>query len=276
MSDIATFAPPDFDAIETTAVEVAPSVSLLSGHGSVTDKITNVPCRFCDRTFGMPPQGWRLRGSHEKKEHREQWEAEKAKPKPARAKAASRGKAATTHGSTATSSKPPKREDASELLTLGVTGISNLVARMPRDFADPVSRVLAFEASIAGPEIDAAVAGTVVDRVAVQPVVAGWERLERVGPLVMTPILVGLLAEGIGPQPVLLAMLRASLEPMLPQLLRQLVADFKKAEALKETAAQLAEMDPAFAEIFGADADPIEAMIRTIFPQPKSDDNGAE
>lgn len=258
----------------TTPDESAPAVQLLPERETLRNMLA-VGCRFCDETFGLPPQGYRLRGVHEKKEHREQWEQAKT-AKGAPAKAQSHKKAASTPRQPASQpqshSAKPKRQSAAELCGMAVAGLGSILGRLATSeqtaFLGPMGTMLAFEAPIAGPELDALAAGTKLDRIALQRIVAVESKYEAVGPLIVAPLLVGAAAAKPEAWPQIYPLLRRCLVPMLPAMVKEMKRQQTEAQEIENQAAELVELDPAFAELFAGGSDPIDAIIARIFPIP--------
>lgn len=247
--------------------------------------IGEVTCRYCTETFALGAGGTLARGRHEKKEHPDEWKAnrnprQKAERKPpgqsaqdriARAKAPSAKKAPSTRTPSATPSAPGgRRASAAGLLTMAAGALSYMIgsqaSKLPA--AGPVATMLSFESPILGIEGDAAAAGTALDRIILQPALAMEDRFERVGPLLVAPMLVGIAATVPEAWGEIQPMLRACLKPMLPALLAEMKRQQREAEQLQAQADELAELDPAFRELFAGGGDPIDAILSRIFPQP--------
>lgn len=122
----------------------------------------------------------------------------------------------------------------------------------------PVGRILTYQSAAAGPIIDAAIRGTVLDRI-VQPVARMGERGKAAGALIGPPLIVGLIGTHPEMAPALAPMLRAMLATMLEEL-APIVAAKAKQEA--KTAAILAEHFPEWG------ADPVQGLIDLIFAPP--------
>lgn len=246
-------------------VELAPDVN-----GAVPDAaaLTTVKCRFCGEQFNMGRGSIAGRNRHEKKEHPEEWE----KAKSARAGGRSQKKEpATPRRSAPRPRSSAGRQSAAEPLAMAVRGLSWLLARATTEetpYFGPMSLMLAFESDIAGAELDVAAAGSFVDRLALQPMVAAEDRFKRVGPLIAAPLLCGAIAYRPESYDELYPMLRWCLLPMLPALAAEMTRQAEQKKQMEAAAAELAELDPAFAKLFEGGGDPIDAIIARIFPAP--------
>lgn len=273
-------------------VELPPDVSDPDRAGGLLPgDVLAVACRFCPAEFGIGQGSILARGRHEKKEHREQWESARTenarrksaagakKPgRPAAKKAApapgqSSKKAPGTPRTSATPSArggAPRRQSAAELLSMGAQvlswGLTTQETRNPA--AGPMARMIGFESPILGAEADAALAGTTIDRVLLQRAVSGKDRFERLGPLLLAPMMVGVAALQPAAWPEIYPMLRACLSPMLPALVEEMRRQAKAAEQMRAMASELADLDPGFAQLFASGRDPIDAIIDAIFPRP--------
>ena len=264
---------PEEDYPDTTPGETSPDVGL----GPTADApIGKLQCRYCSEQFNFGPGGMVKRGNHEKREHRDEWQAAKAK-RTSHHKQEKRPESGRTPAKRGPRRpKAPERISAIELAGMVIAGIGSAMRKAPpRDGVDgqmhlnPLvvgGRVVGFEAPIAGAIVDEAVAGTRLDRIAVQPLLAGQARLERVAPLVLAPLIATAIAARPEMWPVLSPVLKRMLRPQLPAMLAELRrAQAEEAEEA-ETIAAMIEIDPAFAELFGDGAvDPLDAMMAKLF-----------
>lgn len=274
--------------------ERPPDVALLPPAGQVAAAVGAVKCRYCEDTFPLARGGQLARGVHEKKEHRDEWQAakeeaaqERANRGSARAKGQSSKKGRTTPRTSATRSgrggrptvKAPARRSAANLLGSAVGGLAWLIGRASNgpemDWLGPVAAMVSFEAPIAGSELDAALADGLVDKVLLQRAVAAEDRFERVAPLVLLPMMVGAVAKNPALHDEAYPWIRRFMRPMLPAMLAEMVRDLEEEKAANEAAAQLADIDPVFAQLFAGGADPIDAILSRIFPPPPGRDAGA-
>jgi hypothetical protein len=262
--------------------EIAPDVSLFEMAGLAEG--LSVGCRWCDAAFGIGKGSILARGRHEKKEHPDEWTANRIprhRPKSERrptapAKGPSSKPPPGTPRTSATrqdrgAPRPARRKSGADLLAMAVGGLSWVMARQAgpdTPFLEPMARMVGFEAPIAGTQLDAAVAGTIVDRMFLQPALDAESRLEAIGPLIAAPLLVGFAASKPSAWPEVEPMLRRCLIPMLPAMVAEMRRQAAETDMLKAQAAQLADMDPAFAEIFASGGDPLDAIIALIFPPP--------
>ena len=167
--------------------------------------------------------------------------------------------------------RAPKRYSSAELLGDAWSFAGDMMMRV--DF--PVGNVLRLQAPMAGPILDEAVSGTIVDRL-LQPVVREVDRWAPVGDLIGLPMAV-LIAERtsfIGPDG------RPNMTPVAQRMVRKAVRRNIKplVAALKRERAQEKELAEALAEVIDgemfadlgieATADPIGAIIAMIFTPP--------
>lgn len=260
----------DLAAEPAPPFELPPEVQVVPDMSGLTDS----RCRFCSQTFPLLKGHRAARTRHEKQEHPEEWE--KANKKKlgsagARAGAPSSSRGRSTRPTSATRSMGAgNRLPASQLLSTLAQGASWALGRASvkegREFLGPVARMVGFEAPIIGTEGDKAVAGTLIDRLAIQKMLGAQDRFEAIGPLIGAPVIVGLIGMRPEAAPELVPFLRWCLVPMLPALIAEMERQKTQAETLRDQAAQLAEMDPAFAKLFAEGGDPIDAIIAALFP----------
>lgn len=164
-----------------------------------------------------------------------------------------------------TSTQRTKRQSGADLLSMAADGVGSLMA-MTGIPSSPAGMALKLEASLIGPAADKAVADTFIDKSIIQPVIKAKGKFDEIGPLVMFPVLIGLADKSPMMRPQLYPLLRMCITPMLSQL----VASMKRAQSdqatVRKAAADLAAMDPGFAQMFEGDVDPIDAILATLFP----------
>jgi hypothetical protein len=179
-------------------------------------------------------------------------------------------------GATRPVTPPPpalKRKSAADFFEEVATTLGDFLA--DRDIDVATGRVLTLEAPLLGTALDEAVEGTRVDKWAVQPLVNGKDRFEKVaGPL---GLLVGTIAVQRQPKlwPFMAPALAWSVDAMLDDLVDAYVKKAKKTERKNVARRKLADLDPVFAELFKADpdADPVQIILDAIFaPKPESGD----
>lgn len=147
-----------------------------------------------------------------------------------------------------------KRKDASTLLGAPFDIASEVTAQM----LPATSRMLAAEAPWAGYVLDEAIAGTLIDRIAVQPMAKVQDRVGMIGSVVGPPAMVFQMETHPERIPVMLPMLARSLRMAAPYIARGL----KKKRAADAAAAEaMAELYPDAPE--GADIG--QYMISEIF-----------
>ena len=223
-------------------------------------------CRYCPKTFEGGAKFF-ARGAHEKKEHHDQWQAAKAgvsKPKKTTAKKSTTPKTKTTL-------TPPKgkRVSAADSIGRNLARVGKLIGNVD----GPVGRAVFFSAAATGSAVDELVAGTVVDRVAIQPFANYADKWEKFGGIVAFPILIALISKNPDLYPVLEDDLReATLDVIIasiPTFEKQAAKEKKAVDAL----ARLRKVDPRYAE----SDDPILLILQDIFqPTPQAEGDGAD
>lgn len=176
-----------------------------------------------------------------------------------------------------------RRVKADDILSLAVSGIGSLLGMS--GYSPPTGMALKLEAGLLGSELDSAAAGTIVDKALLQPLVKTKGRFDKVGPLVLFPVLVFAIDKNPNlafPGSPAYGMLRMSMGQILPQLVVAMKRQAAEAEKMQQAARELSEMDPMFAEVFGSAEDPIDALINAIFstrvveePEPTPEATGA-
>lgn len=151
-----------------------------------------------------------------------------------------------------------RRIDASDTLGDLYGAAGGLVARS-RPHLAPVARMTAFQAPVAGIMLDDAVAGTFVDRIAVQPAVAARGRLDAVAAVFGPPVLVGMMCQHPDRFQTLLPILKSQIRSSLPLM----VPAIKKAEKKAQEAAAAAE--ELFGEPVPEGVDPVDQVIAMLF-----------
>jgi hypothetical protein len=198
-------------------------------------------CPYCAQTFKGGIGGQLSLGRHKAREH-----SDKPKTPPVKRTPAKR-----------TPSKAVVvRKDASGSIA-EIFGSASAILRP----IDPVmSGVLGFEAPAAGVAIDGLIAGTFVDKKAVQPMLTGREKWESVSAILALPLLIKLVQ--INPAmaiPLETPLRRAVGQVLVASLpvMRKKVAEDKK---LKDALIELKVLDPVFAEI----EDPVGAILMSL------------
>lgn len=154
------------------------------------------------------------------------------------------------------------RRNGSEILTMVASGLGSLLAGVGSPAA---GMALKLEAPLIGPAGDKAIAGTVVDRLALQKLLQAKGKFDQVGPLIAFPLLVALCEKQPAMRPQLYGPLRMCITPMLPQLVKAMQKQAADAEKLAQAAADLSNIDPGFAALFADGVDPVDAILGTLF-----------
>lgn len=239
-------------------VEEAPEITSEPVGAQVAEKVKyarqQATCPVCGRSISA----FRMT-THMKYKHPEGGEAPPKRATSAKEKKPNVPRETSTTGS-------GRRVKADDILTLAVSGVGSLLGMS--GISPPTGMALKLEAGLLGPELDAAAAGTIVDKTLLQPLVKTKGRFDKVGPLVLFPVLVFAIDKNPSlafPGSPAYGMLRMSMGQMLPQLVVAMKRQAAEAEKMQQAARELAEMDPTFAEVFGSADDPIDALINAIF-----------
>ena len=163
-----------------------------------------------------------------------------------------------------------KRVSGAETLTDIWSGVGSLAVRNPAHV--PLGRYLQFQAPVAGEMLDEAVAGTVVDKVALQPIVRARGRFDLIGAVFGPPALILAMERNPARAELLMPMLRSSIRNALPLMVPAIKRVAVKEAKAAEAAADLLESDENFAR-WTADAqahgvknpDPADYILSMIF-----------
>lgn len=214
-----------------------------------------VTCRYCSEVFEGAPRLIR-RGLHEKKAHPDEWAKAKAggpKPKPKKAPA----KKATPKAPTKPSAPKPRRTSTASALSAVLSNAAPLVGRVD----PPLSRALMFSAPATGAAIDELLAGTFVDRMALQPLAKGADKWDRLGGVIAFPVLVAVVSR----RPQMFEPLQGYLRDSLTDVLVQSIPAMKQKQARERKAVEalssLREVDERYAQA----EDPIGVLLMDIF-----------
>ena len=221
------------------------------------------PCGLCDPDTPEGTKLYTLPGLklHEARRHR-------AKPDnmAGRVTASKNGATEKKPATPKTTTPKGRRIPAGEVLT---SVVSILGAGLQQTGSSvPTGRALRLEAGLLGAELDTAVAGTIIDRQIVQPLVKTKGRFEHIAPLVMLPVLTLMLDKNPAMLPTVYPVLRATMMQMLPDLVKAKKKELADEEKLRQAAQDLGELDPELRDLFGAGVDPIDVLIQSLFPQP--------
>jgi hypothetical protein len=166
--------------------------------------------------------------------------------------------------------KGGRRISGAETLSDAWGGIGALVVRNPAHV--PLGRYMQLQAPVAGEMLDDAAAGTVVDKVALQPIVKARGRFDLIGAVFGPPALILAIERAPERVDVLVPMLRASIRNALPLMVPALKRVQAKEAKMTEAAADLFSDDPNYREwVSAAEAqgvkhpDPADYILSTIF-----------
>jgi hypothetical protein len=140
-----------------------------------------------------------------------------------------------------TREKPPKpvsrgrRQSGAETLSDAWSGVGSLAVRNPSHV--PLGRYMQFQAPVAGEMLDEAIAGTVVDKVALQPIVRARGKFDLIGAVFGPPALILAIERQPERAELLVPMLRSSIRNALPLM----VPAIKRVQAKEAKTIQAAE-----------------------------------
>lgn len=155
-----------------------------------------------------------------------------------------------------------RRVKADDVLTLAAGGIGTLLGMSGVSPAGGMA--LKLEAPLLGPALDKAVAGTIVDKAVIQPLVKTKGKFDEVAPLVMFPALVAVLERSPAMLPQVYPFLRMAIVPMLDQLVVSMRKQALEEEKLRAAAAELSAMSPEFAAMFESGSEPVDAILEFV------------
>lgn len=236
----------------TSSEEVAPKTA--------APEPDSVSCHFCSKTFEGPVR-WFQRGTHEKKDHHDQWLAAKAgvKSKPAAKKAAPKESKPRAAKATVVTPKA-KRIAAGDSIARNLSRVAKMVSQADA----PLGRALTFSAPATGAAIDDVVAGTLIDRVVVQRFAGAADKWEKFGGVIAFPVLIAVISRN----PALLPMLEEDLREATLDVIIASIPTFEKQKAREKKAvdalSRLGQVDPRYAET----NDPIGLILQDIFGPP--------
>ena len=125
----------------------------------------------------------------------------------------------------------------------------------------PLGRCLQWQAPVAGEMLDEAVAGSVIDKVALQRMVKGRQRFDLIGAVVGPPLLVLALERNPAAQETILPLLRSSNRRSLPLM----VPAIKKVQERERKVAEATELLFADMPGFEPGTDPVEVILSMMF-----------
>ena len=166
-----------------------------------------------------------------------------------------------------TPSKLGRRQSTSDTLEDILGGVGALAVRSGKHV--PLGRYLQFSAPVNAEILDDAVAGTMIDRVALQPLVKGRGRFDALGAVLGPPAIILAIENDPSKAPVLIPILKTTLRNSLPAM----------AKAAKKVAAKEAAAQKAAEELFpdlAPGEDPADMIISMLFdgwtpPAPEPD-----
>ena len=154
--------------------------------------------------------------------------------------------------------RAPKRTDAADTLAAGWSGLAWLVGQMPQH--QPLARCMNWQAGATGELLDQVISGTPVDAKLVQPIVRARGKVGLVGAIMGPPAVVYAIERNPNALPVLMPMLRASIEEALPVMVPAMQRAKRKAEAKIKAAREL------FPDMDVPDGvDPVDIIIAEMF-----------
>jgi Lsr2 len=173
--------------------------------------------------------------------------------KPKRTGFSDRFKRAATSKVSAT---PGKRVSAEDIL--GTTWQLAATGLIMSGADPPVGRVMMLQAPAAGALLDTALAGTLPDRLLIQPMAKAGARGANLGALLGPPLIVGLIER----QPHLYQPLKPILKSLLTAYLVETWPQVKKMRETEEKARQV------LSEMAGEDMPDIDSLLDSLFPDP--------
>jgi hypothetical protein len=175
-----------------------------------------------------------------------------------------------------------KRISGADTLADAWAGVGALAVRTPNHV--PLGRYMQFQAPVAGEMLDEAIKGSVVDKVALQPIVRARGRFDLIGAVFGPPALILAIERNPDRAPVLMPMLKSSIRSALPLMVPAIKKVQQKEAKAAEAAADLLDADPEYArwaaqaEAQGVKPDPADYILSMIFggwappsPEPESD-----
>lgn len=243
------FAAPEFDSevVPEQAIEVAPTIekeSLGAGLKRVSQAWVKEACPECGAMVAKAQMN-----NHFKNKHG-------VNAPPAMEKAPKTPKEPASN----------RRVRADDILTSAVSAVGMLLINSGASV--PAGRALALEASLLGPEFDKAAAGTIIDRVALQPLMKGKSKWEGVANLAAFPVICFMLDKQPAMMPVLYPALRSSMKGILPGLVKAKKKQLQDQVELAKAAQELMDLDMELSGMVAdAGPDPIDMLIASLFPQ---------
>jgi hypothetical protein len=220
-------------------------------------------CAYCAETFEGPARYF-TKGRHEKAAHFDEWQKNRDNPKAAKAKKAPAAKKTTR---TTVTGPKDKRIPAGESISRNLVRVAKLFGRV-----DPVvGRAVTFSAPATGQAVDDLVAGTFIDKMAIQRFAGAADKWEKFGGIIAFPILIALVSRN----PDLFTVLEDDLRDATLDVIIASIGSLEKQKAKEDKAisalARLGRVDERYAQT----DDPIGLILRDIFnPPEKEETNG--
>lgn len=149
-----------------------------------------------------------------------------------------------------------RRQSTADTLEDVIAGVGALAVRTGQH--QPLGRYLQFSSAVSAEILDEALAGTVVDRVMLQPIVKGRGRFDGLAAVLGPPALILAIERNPERAPVLFPMLRSSIRSSLPAMAKAVKKVQAKEKAMAEAAADLfPDLPPG--------EDPADAILSMIF-----------
>jgi len=175
-----------------------------------------------------------------------------------------------------TRDRPPKvpkshgrRQSGAETISDGWGGLGSLALRNPAHI--PLGRYMQFQAPVAGEMLDEAVAGTVVDKVGLQPIVRARGKFDLIAAVFGPPALIVAIERNPERAEMLMPMLRSSIRNALPLMVPAIKRLAAKEAKTIQAAEDLFDDDEGYreyvrwAESEGKKPDPTDYILSTIF-----------
>jgi len=166
-----------------------------------------------------------------------------------------------------TPSKLGRRTSSADTLEDIIGGVGALAVRTGKHA--PLGRYLQFSSAVNAEILDDAVAGTLVDRKLLQPLVKGRGRFDALGSVFGPPAIILAIENDPSKAPLLIPVLKSTIRNSLPQMAKAMKKVQAKEKAQAEAAAEL------FPDLLPGE-DPADAIIAMLFegwtpPKPQAE-----
>jgi hypothetical protein len=152
-----------------------------------------------------------------------------------------------------------KRTSAAGTITDLYSGVGGIAIRTGTHA--PLGRCMQWQAPMAGEMLDEALAGTIVDKVALQRIEKGRARYDLLGAVFGPPLLVYAIERNPANAQALMPMLAASIRHSLPLMVPAIKKAQAREKAVAEATAELFADDPDWVE----GTDPVEHILGLMF-----------